>query len=936
MRIERRQEVERLYEAALERDAAEREAFLDRECRGDEELRREVASLLGYASRADGFIETPALGVAARAAGPAGPRLEPGAHVGPYEVLAPLGAGGMGEVYVARDTRLGRKVALKVLPEDFARDPERVRRFEREARTAGSLDHPNLLAVHDVGSHDGSPYLVAELLEGQTLRARLNGRPLAVRKALDYAAQIARGLAAAHDKGVVHRDLKPENLFVTGDGRVKILDFGLAKLVEGTITTDGPTLTAGTESGVVMGTVTYMSPEQARGERVDARSDIFAFGAILYEMLTGRAAFARGSKAETLSAILHDEPPAMEADTGAMAPGLDRIVRHCMEKRPEERFQSARDLAFDLEALSAPSGPTTAIPATPSRRYLVAALAAVLLAAAAFAAYSVGRRAGLAAGATPAFHQVTFRRGTVRSARFAPDGQSIVYSASWNGQPTRLFLARPGNQDAVPLDPPDADILSISSTGEMAILLGSERGGFWQSEGTLARVALGGGSPRPVLEHVLEADWSPDGKSLAVVHFVDGRCQLEFPIGTVLYETSGGISCLRVSPRGDRIAFVENPASTFDDAGSIATIDLGGNKTTLTHVDLQSVRGLAWSPSGNEVWFAGTPDTSKRALYAVTLSGQQREITRALGALSLEDIAVDGRALLTHGFEGNGLYCAAPGETNERDLSWFDLNTAIGLSTDGKTLLMEESEASTGLPYAIYLRATDASSPPVRLGEAPCDEALSPDGKRLVITRGPSCDELAVVPTGVGQETVLPRGPIATYSTDVQPAWLPDGRQVLFVASEQDHGRRLYRQDLDGGLPTPVTAGDIRNRPVRVSPDGTSVVAFDASRDAYILQPVEGGPSRSIPGLTADDQVQQWSADGRSLFVRGDRRKRMTAKIYTLDIATGRRQLWKELIAPDPAGVIFIGPIQITPDGSAYAYTYVRAVSDLYWVEGLR
>src|SRR6266536_1522292 len=280
-------------------------------------------------------------------------------RLGRYEIRSQLGAGGMGEVYLARDPRLNRDVAIKVLPAALSSDSERLRRFEQEAQAAGALNHPNILSIYDVDTHDGSPYVVSELLEGETLREQLNGTALPVRKAIDYALQIASGLAAAHAKGIVHRDLKPENLFVTKDGRVKILDFGLAKLTQPEKAgpqTSLPTETAGTEPGVVLGTLGYMSPEQVRGKPADARSDIFAFGAILYEMLSGNRAFRGDSAADTMSAILKEDPPDLSITNQSISPGLERIVHHCLEKNPERRFQSAHDLAFDLEALSGTSG----------------------------------------------------------------------------------------------------------------------------------------------------------------------------------------------------------------------------------------------------------------------------------------------------------------------------------------------------------------------------------------------------------------------------------------------------------------------------------------------------------------------------------------------------------------------------------------------------
>ncbi|HVE66412.1 MAG TPA: serine/threonine-protein kinase, partial [Thermoanaerobaculia bacterium] len=358
--------------------------------------------------------------------------LASGTRLGPYEIVGALGAGGMGEVYRAHDTRLKREVAVKVLPSSFSTDPDRLRRFELEAEAAGRLNHPNILAIYDVGTHDGAPYVVSELLEGETLRVVLADGPLPLRRALEYARGIAAGLAAAHEKGIVHRDLKPENVFVTADGRAKILDFGLAKLTEPARPDSGqsalPT-SPGTEPGVVMGSAGYMSPEQVRGGATDHRSDLFSFGAILFEMLSGRRAFQGDSSVETMNAILKEEPPELTGSGRNVPPGIDRVLRHCLEKNPALRFQSARDLAFDLESLSEPSAAAAVVPIAAAgakpRTGLVAAIVLALVAAA--LAWVAGRGAKTA---PPVFQRLTFRAGTVFTGRFAPDGQTIVYSAA--------------------------------------------------------------------------------------------------------------------------------------------------------------------------------------------------------------------------------------------------------------------------------------------------------------------------------------------------------------------------------------------------------------------------------------------------------------------------------------------------------------------------
>jgi len=358
--------------------------------------------------------------------------LTSGTKLGPYEIVSPLGAGGMGEVYRSRDPRLKREVAIKVLPQALSLDADRMRRFEQEALATAALNHPNILAVFDIGTSEGSPYVVSELLEGETLRERLRSGSIAVRKALDYALQVAQGLAAAHEKGIIHRDLKPENLFVTKDGRVKILDFGLAKLTQAEAGTDTslPTATHGTEAGVVMGTAGYMSPEQVRGVALDPRSDIFSFGAILYEMLAGKRAFHGETDADTMSAILKEDPPDLNETNRNISPALERVVQHCLEKNPEQRFHSARDVAFDLETLSNQSSTGSRLRVVTDQRrsyWKQAAGALVILLALAGIYYAARNNAPVS---TPHFHQLTFQRGSIYGAKFAPDGQSIVYSAA--------------------------------------------------------------------------------------------------------------------------------------------------------------------------------------------------------------------------------------------------------------------------------------------------------------------------------------------------------------------------------------------------------------------------------------------------------------------------------------------------------------------------
>ncbi len=448
--------------------------------------------------------------------------LSPGSRLGPYEIVAALGAGGMGEVYRARDSRLGREVAVKVLPGDLSTDEDRVRRFEQEARSASALDHPNIITIYDIGSADSTLYIAMQYVEGKTLRELLSSGPLPTKKVLEISVQIAEGLAKAHAAGIIHRDLKPENVMVSRDGFVKILDFGLAKLtapLSGEQVSELPTAMGDTRPGMVMGTVGYMSPEQASGKALDFRSDQFSFGSILYELSTGKRAFQRSTTAETLTAIIREEPEPVGAINPRAPAPLRWIVERCLAKDPEERFGTTRDLARDIasirdhlsDAVVVSGEAQAAAPAARRIRLWPFLLgAAGLLAATALVSFSLGRNTGKTQ--PPSFRQLTFRRGTISSARFAPDGQTVVYGTSLEGKPTEIFVSRPESPESRPFGMPGASVLAVSKSGEMALSLGQHVVGPFMEIGTLARMSVAGGAaPREILENVQWADWAPDG-----------------------------------------------------------------------------------------------------------------------------------------------------------------------------------------------------------------------------------------------------------------------------------------------------------------------------------------------------------------------------------------------------------------------------------------
>jgi hypothetical protein len=565
--------------------------------------------------QAEGYLETPALEVTAEALAEGRAHSMLGRVLGHYQIVAFLGAGGMGEVYRARDSRIERDVAIKVLPPGIAAHPERLQLFEQEARAAGAINHPNILTIHDVGVQDGAPYVVYELLEGTTLRDTLRKGALSRRKALDYARQIANGLAAVHEKGITHRDLKPENLFITRDGRVKILDFGLAKLTlpQSSTGEERAETGASSENGSrnVLGTPGYMAPEQLQAGTVDNRTDLFNLGAILFEMLTGQRPFRGRSTTEVLTAVLNYDPLEAPETVGEFDPALARLLRRCMENNPNERIQSALDLAFDLEGILLPyQEPRRA-------RWKVAGIVITLAAAALSVAVFLASRKleGVQSHPSPKFRRLTYRAGVITGARFAPGGQSVIYSAAWDGKPVEAFTTRIGGPESRPLGLPSAGILAVSAAGELAISLGCELN-WAECRGTLARMPLSGGAPREMLEDVFYADWSPDAKNLAVVRAVDGRFRLEYPIGKVLYEASGWITYPRLSPKGDRIAFLDHPTLGEDD-GSVSVVDLSGHKTNLSS-GWKNLKGLAWSPSGDEIWFSGDRMTRSQLVYAVS------------------------------------------------------------------------------------------------------------------------------------------------------------------------------------------------------------------------------------------------------------------------------------------------------------------------------
>jgi eukaryotic-like serine/threonine-protein kinase len=872
--------------------------------------------------------------------------LTAGTRLGPYEIFAPLGAGGMGEVYRAKDTRLGRDVAIKVLPARFSSSPELRERFEREARAISSLNHARICTLHDVGHQDGVDFLVMEYLEGESLAERLRKGALPLRETLKIGMEMCEALDVAHHAGIVHRDLKPANIMLTKSG-AKLMDFGLAKAsaAGGSASRSAPLLSAAetisgpspmsplTGAGQVIGTIQYMSPEQIEGKEADARSDVFALGAVFYEMATGKRPFEGKSQLTLASAILEKDPTPIRQLQPLTPPAFERVVSTSLQKNPDDRFQSVRDIRLELKWITenpiAETNPNEASTANNSLRLLPWALAGALAIATAAGAWLHHQNVGRAV--IPTYKQLTFERGFVYAARFAPDGRSVVYSASWDGQPLQIYSTDPGSPESRALNLVNSTLFAASAK-DLAISIGCRNRYIGDCQGTLALVPISGGAPREVAEEVVAADWTSDGSEMALVRHTEGKYRVEYPRGKVVYQSAEPMAFVRIAPDGKSLAAAQF-LGEWGDAGQVLVLDSNGKELahSQTYVSLE---GVAWPPSGDEVWLAGTTDTGwADAIYALRMNGRERIVLRLPGMLRLHDISRDGGVLLSKDLWRSDILYRGANEKSERKLSWLDYAQLRDITDDGKMVSFADWGQAAGTSALAFVRKTD-ESPAVKLG-AWDEPVLSPDGTRVLAVEG--------ITVGTGKPSVVPIGVGEIQNFDVDEiqnvqsmGWMPDGKSFYYGADD-GHGFRMYLQDLAGGKPravTPViTVKSYYFETHLASPDGKFLFVRDTNGKAK-LYPVAGGQPQDVAGWMPDDVWITWAKDGREAYVFHD--EKTTATVYRLDVTSGKRELVAKLTPADTAGVTSISNVLYTPDGKAYAYSDTQELSELFIVGGVK
>lgn len=856
--------------------------------------------------------------------------LPPGTRFDAYQLVALIGAGGMGEVYLAHDDRLGRDVALKVLPPAFAEDPGRLQRFLREARILASLSHPNIVQVFGSGERDGAPYLVMELLEGETLAERLQGRPLALKRAVDLAREAALGLAAAHERGILHRDIKPANLFITRDGRVKLLDLGLAKSMARHGPPGGTAASESlTEPGLVLGTVGYMSPEQVRGEAQDARSDLFSLGVVLWEMMSGRRPFQRGNTVETLNAILTEDPPDLDPAL-KVPPALERILMSCLAKDPEARFHSAHDLAFALGGVwsGSQSGSLPAQGGPSARRWrrLLIPLAGAALVLGGLGLARARQWRPFRPPAQPTFRPLTFREGRIAAARFTPDGQGVMLSADWEDRQThQLYALRLSPRELKATGIRDALLHGISPGGEVLMTQNLRPYAWWTWQGRLGRARLEALSPRFSDLDVLSADLGAQGLVAASRRVGTGAYHLECPLGQVRLDNGSDFSDLRFSPDGGRLAYIEHPHSG-DNWGLVGVLDLATGRTRTLTRDFQGVFGLAWR--GDEVWFSASEGGPIRSIWAVSMDGRTRLVLRSPGDLTLLDLAPDGRALVASEEATSRLYLVREGiPPQELTQGWYPV--PVGMTGPGSHLLYMDPTESRGPAYDLYLQPLP-EGPALHLGQTLAYPALSPDATRVATFEGNPTHPV-ITHLGTGAVRHLPTFGLVDYPYFTY--WTADGKTLILTAKRADEEQvRIYLLDEASGDIRPLgPAGRVAGPP---DPAGRRLVATVAGQRVILDLARPDAPGTPILGLDPGELVLGWDALGARLILC---RPILTGvQVTLLDPASGRRTPWTRFDAPGLQVRRFGAPPRLTKDGRTLVFSNLTWSSTLFLVEGLK
>jgi serine/threonine protein kinase len=917
---ERWQEIKRLCHSALERAPSERAGFLEQACVGDGELRREVEALLAHEeqAKAEHFIEKPALVVAAQQLAGEPAMIAPGSTLGPYQIISVLGKGGMGEVYRARDTRIGREVAIKVLPEIYAADPDRWRRFEQEARVAGILNHPNIITIYDIGTHEGSPLIVFELLEGETLRARLSAAapsPLPPDTAVDYALQIARGLAAAHKKNIVHRDLKPENLLITEDGRVKILDFGLAKLTQPSVALEALNSagadTGLTSAGVIMGTAAYMAPEQVRGQTADHRADIFAFGAVLYEMLAGQQPFRAASAFEIMNAILKEEPPTLAQINSSITPALQRVISRCLAKSPEARYQSVQDVVFDLESLPKSSSASEPVSArrAPHRSTRLAWIGAALGVLAAIAPVLWWQSKDRPPPASPQQTLVSMFPGSHRAASFSPDGSMIAFLNSVDGVPQVWVknLAQ-GEPKQITFGEVSAHHPRWSPANDQIVFaVGRTDTPPQLTSHTIWSVPVLGGVPRKIIEDGSNPNWSPDGTRLVFERRdqiwtarADGGDPKRLE-GVPSIDHLGAVRAPCFSPDGLQIAFFQPEHGPKGDLWVIPSA--GGQARRLTF-DSTMGGSPVWMPDGRFIVYS-SQRAGSLTLWRIRSSGGSPEpVLVSAGDDTDPEISRDGRKLIYMTTRNTfALTMLDPSTGGARELTQArEMIVAPSFSPAGDKIAFF-GHVSHGAIHVFTIESNGRNLTPVTRGEGERNTwpQWSQDGRALYFYQERPVTSFRRISVEGGQSSEVVAG--WTWETHNGARVDPTGDRVVYTRQVSGVLAATLTRDLRSGEEMPLSVPLWHQRWSR---DGRFLAGVDATSGRtragrIVICPVGGGPCREV----GKGYGPVWSYDDRRVFFLRSVASGEQAELWSVAREGGDERRTAAVLQMHPIGPIF-------------------------------